>query len=112
MALYPNCKVTGLEVDAVQHAKNLFHLQRGIEFVEAGAQNVPFPDDAFDLALMLKSLHHVPIDLMDQALEEVARVLRTGSLFYVPEPIKREHSTISYVCTTMRVSSEVRRKWL
>jgi len=84
---YPHCKVTGLEVDAVQHAKNLFHLQRGIEFVEAGAQNVPFPDGAFDLALMLKSLHHVPIHLMDQALEEVARVLRTGSLFYVSEPI-------------------------
>ena len=87
LGLYPNCKVTGLEVDAIQHAKNLFHPQHGIEFVEAGAQNVPFPDDTFDLALMLKSLHHLPIQLMDQALEEVARVLRTGGLFYVSEPI-------------------------
>jgi len=84
---YPNCKVTGLEVDAIQHAKNIFQPQHGIEFVEAGAQNVPFPDGTFDLALMLKSLHHVPIHLMDQGLEEVARVLRTGSLFYVSEPI-------------------------
>lgn len=84
---YPNCKVTGLEVDAIQHAKNLFQPQNGIDFVEAGAQSVPFPYSSFDLALMLKSLHHVPIPLMDQALHEVARVLRPGSFFYVSEPI-------------------------
>lgn len=84
---YPSCTVTGLEVDAVQHAKNLARPQAGLTFVAAGAQAVPFGDASFDLALMLKSLHHVPLDLLDLALSEVARVLRPGSLFYVSEPI-------------------------
>ncbi len=84
---YPQCTVTGLEVDAVQHAKNLARAPAGVTFVAAGAQDVPFDDASFDLALMLKSLHHVPLDLLDRALSEVARVLRPGGLFYVSEPI-------------------------
>ena len=84
---YAQCTVTGLEVDAVQHAKNLARAPAGVTFVAAGAQDVPFGDASFDLALMLKSLHHVPLDWMDQGLREVARVLRPGSLFYVSEPI-------------------------
>lgn len=84
---WPLCRVTGLEVDAVQHAKNLAAPQAGLSFVAAGAQAVPFPDASFDLALMLKSLHHVPMSLMDQALSEVARVVRPGGFLYVSEPI-------------------------
>lgn len=84
---WPLCHVTGLEVDAVQHAKNLAHPQAGLSFVAAGAQSVPFADASFDLALMLKSLHHVPLDSMDRALAEVARVLRPGGHLYVSEPI-------------------------
>ena len=84
---YPQCRVTGLEVDAVQHTKNLDSPQAGLSFVAAGAQSVPFPDASFDGAMMLKSLHHVPMAEMDQALDEVARVLRPGGFFYVSEPI-------------------------
>ena len=41
----------------------------------------------FDLALMLKSLHHVPLDLLDVALAEAHRVLRPDGLLYVSEPV-------------------------
>jgi SAM-dependent methyltransferase len=37
--------------------------------------------------MMLKSLHHVPMALMDQALSEIARVLRPGGWLYVSEPV-------------------------
>ena len=84
---YPGSQVTGLEVDERQHAKNLAAPRAGLDFVAAGAQAVPFPDDSFDLALMLKSLHHVPLPLMAQALGEVARVLRPGGHLYVSEPV-------------------------
>jgi ubiquinone/menaquinone biosynthesis C-methylase UbiE len=84
---WPLCHVTGLEVDAVQHAKNLAAPQKGLAFVAAGAQAVPFADASFDLALMLKSLHHVPMAAMDQALVEVARVVRPGGFLYVSEPV-------------------------
>jgi SAM-dependent methyltransferase len=84
---FPACRVTGLEVDAVQQAKNSARPQAGLSLVSAGAEAVPFPDASFDLALMLKSLHHVPMPAMDLALKEIARVLRPGGFLYVSEPI-------------------------
>ncbi len=87
LALHPDSKVTGLEVDERQHAKNLASPQPGLQFVAAGAQAMPFPDASFDVALMLKSLHHVPMPLLGQALGEVARVLRPHGYLYVSEPV-------------------------
>ena len=84
---HPDSKVTGLEVDERQHAKNLASPQSGLQFIAAGAQAVPFPDSSFDVALMLKSLHHVPMPLLAQALVEVARVLRPCGYLYVSEPV-------------------------
>ncbi|MEY2687296.1 MAG: hypothetical protein RL375_1494 [Pseudomonadota bacterium] len=84
---HPDSRVTGLEVDERQHAKNLAAPQAGLTFVAGGAQDIAFADASFDLALMLKSLHHVPNSAMAQALAEVARVLRPGGLLYVSEPV-------------------------
>jgi ubiquinone/menaquinone biosynthesis C-methylase UbiE len=83
----PSCEITALEVDERQHAKNLLNRMQRLQFVAAGAQSIPFLTGAFDLALMLKSLHHVPVDLMGQALSEVHRVLRPNGLLYVSEPV-------------------------
>lgn len=84
---WPGTRVTGLEVDARQHAKNLASPEPGIEFLAGGAEALPFEDGRFDLVLMLKSLHHVPRPLMAQALAEAARVLRPGGHLYVSEPV-------------------------
>lgn len=83
---YPGCRITGLEVDQIQHAKNLVNLQEGLRFIAACAEAIPFPDAGFELALMLKSLHHMPL-AMDRALDEVVRVLRPGGCLYVSEPV-------------------------
>ena len=87
LARYPGSQVTALVVDQRQHAKNLLQATERLRFVQAGAQAVPFPAEHFDLALMLKSLHHVPLDLLGPALEEVHRVLRPHGLLYVSEPV-------------------------
>lgn len=87
LARYPACEVSGLDVDELQHAKNLRYPQRRLTFVQAGAQAIPFEAGRFDLALMLKSLHHVPLDQLSQALAEVHRVLRPKGLLYVSEPV-------------------------
>ena len=87
LRLFAACEVSALEVDERQHAKNLLQPQARLNFLQAGAQTIPFPDGRFDLALMLKSLHHVPLDLLDQALGEVHRVLRPEGLLYVSEPV-------------------------
>lgn len=84
---HPDAHVTALEVDERQHAKNLAAPAGRLHFVAAGAQAIPLADASFDLALMLKSLHHVPRPLMAQALGEAARVLRPGGHLYVSEPV-------------------------
>ncbi|WP_332871364.1 class I SAM-dependent methyltransferase [Rhodoferax ferrireducens] len=87
LARCPACEVTGLDVDERQNAKNLLNPQGRLNFVQAGAQSIPFEAARFDLALMLKSLHHVPLDQLSQALAEVRRVLRPKGLLYVSEPV-------------------------
>lgn len=84
---HPDSRVTGVEVDERQHAKNIAAVQAGLRFMVGVAESIPLPDASFDLALMLKSLHHVPMASMPRALSEVARVLRPGGQLYVSEPI-------------------------
>jgi SAM-dependent methyltransferase len=79
--------VFGLETDEIQHAKNMATPHPGLNFVLGSAAQVPFQDRSFDVALMLKSLHHVPMHQMGKALDEAARVLRPGGWLYVSEPV-------------------------
>ena len=84
----PGRRVTALEVDEIQHAKNL--LLGGlpnVEFRLAGAEAIPLPDASVDVAFMFKSLHHVPVESMGEGLREIARVLKPGAYAYVSEPI-------------------------
>lgn len=81
-------QVLALEVDEIQHAKNLQIADLpNVEFKLGGAQAIPAADGSFDVAFMFKSLHHVPVDLMDAALREIARVLKPGAHAYLSEPI-------------------------
>lgn len=80
--------ITALEVDEIQHAKNLLITDLPcVKFRLGGAESIPASDDDFDIVLMFKSLHHVPVDKMDQALTEIRRVLKPGGLAYISEPV-------------------------
>jgi len=80
--------ILALEVDRVQHAANLAAPPvAGVEFALGGAESIPADDATADIVLMLKSLHHVPDDALDQALGEVRRVLRPGGLAWIAEPV-------------------------
>jgi ubiquinone/menaquinone biosynthesis C-methylase UbiE len=77
-----------LEVDAIQYAKLLqIDDLPTVSFRQGGAEAIPAADATFDIVLLFKSLHHVPLDQMDQAIAEIRRVLKPGGLAYVSEPI-------------------------
>jgi SAM-dependent methyltransferase len=85
---FPELRITAMEVDRTQHDKNLaIDDLPNVRFVYGGAEAIDLPDGSVDTVVMLKSLHHVPVDLMPQALREIARVLRPGGLAYISEPV-------------------------
>ncbi len=80
--------VLALEVDAVQHARNLAAPPvPGLAFHLAGADAIPAADGTLEAVTMFKSLHHVPAQRLDASLAEVARALAPGGLLYVSEPV-------------------------
>ena len=80
--------IVALEVDEIQHARNLqIRDLPNVSFSVGGAEEIPVADASYDIVLMFKSLHHVPVDKMDQALAEIRRVLKPGGLAYLSEPV-------------------------
>ena len=81
-------EIVALEVDDIQHQRNLQIVDLPtVHFRHGGAEAIPAADESFDLVLMFKSLHHVPVQHMDAALSEIARVLKPGGLAWISEPV-------------------------
>ena len=66
----------GCEVVAIDQSEHMVSLtrQRGVDAVVGDAQELPFANEEFDVALAAWMLYHVPD--VDRALAEFARVLR------------------------------------
>lgn len=85
---FPSCRIEAFEVDRIQHAKNLkIDDLPNVRFRLGSAEAIDLPDASVDAVVMLKSLHHVPLDAMDRAMAEIHRVLRPGGLAYLSEPV-------------------------
>ena len=81
-------EIVALEVDDIQHRRNLEITDLPqVSFRHGGAEAIPAEDGSVDIVLMFKSLHHVPMPLMDQALGEIARVLKPSGLAWISEPV-------------------------
>ncbi len=84
---YPASRFIATEVDRVQHEKNLQLNLRNVDFRMEGAQAISEAENSLDIVWMLKSLHHVPAELMSAAMREIHRVLKPGGLAYFSEPV-------------------------
>ena len=83
-----NRQVTAFEVDEIAHKINLGITDLpNVKFCLSGAQNIPLDDESADVVFMFKSLHHVPLELMEPSLREISRVLKPGGLAYISEPV-------------------------
>ena len=81
-------QVVGLEADRARHAANMQSAPlASMTFLSGGGEAIPLPDQSIDVAVMIKSLHHVPLPLMDTALLEIRRVLVDHGHLYVSEPL-------------------------
>lgn len=58
-----------------------------VRFIAGVIGDVGLADASFDLVVMLKSLHHVPVAQMDDILRVIAEKLVPGGLLFVSEPV-------------------------
>ncbi len=80
--------ITAVEIDPIQHARHLTITDLPqVRFMRGVAQEIPLADNSVDIVVMFKSLHHVPLEAMDTALTEIARVLKPGGLAWISEPV-------------------------
>jgi len=80
--------ITALEVDEIAHQRNLQITDLpNVTFVLSGAQDIPLEDASVDVVFMFKSLHHVPMALMQQSMQEIWRVLKPAGQVYISEPV-------------------------
>ena len=85
---WPTVKIRALEVDRIQLERNQARNRHtNINYESGATQDIPCESESCDAVLMFKSLHHVPIDLLDQALDEIHRVLRPGGVAWFAEPV-------------------------
>jgi SAM-dependent methyltransferase len=81
-------RVAALEVSEEQLAAALAaDCGSGVRYVVGRAQALPLEDAAVDIAVFMRTLHHVPVEDMTQALKEARRVVRPGGTVYVAEPL-------------------------
>jgi len=80
-------QIIACEVDEIQHEKNLKEEIENIEFILAGAEDIPLEDCSIDFVFMFKSFHHVPKNMMQKALSEIKRVLKPNGIAYISEPL-------------------------
>ncbi len=80
--------VVGLEISQAQLATAVARGgPSGARYVVGRAQELPFDDGSFDVAVFMRTLHHVPPADLIPALREARRVLLPGGVVYVAEPL-------------------------
>ena len=81
-------RVTGVEISEGQLANAVARDPDGnARYLIGRAEQLPLEDASVDVALFMRSLHHVPIPELTHALAEARRVLRPGGIVYVSEPL-------------------------
>lgn len=81
-------RVVGVEISAQQLATAVAQDKgTGARYVVGEAQRLPLADASADLAVFMRTLHHVPGPSLVQALREASRVVRRDGLVYVAEPL-------------------------
>ncbi len=82
--------VSGVEaIDAdfnVVSANQKKNIGPGLNFSQGRAEDLEFKDNQFDLIVLIKSFHHVPVEKMEEALHEIMRVTKPGGHIYISEP--------------------------
>jgi SAM-dependent methyltransferase len=83
-------RVTGVEISDEQlAAARARDDAAGVTFAIGRAEGLPLADGSQDVVVFMRSLHHVPMERMTDALREARRVLRPGGAVWIAEPLPK-----------------------
>jgi SAM-dependent methyltransferase len=81
-------RMVAVEISEEQLAPAIAHDRgSGVRYLIGSAQELPLEDASVDVAVFMRTLHHVPKSDLMRALREARRVLRAGGVVYVAEPL-------------------------
>jgi SAM-dependent methyltransferase len=81
-------RVIGVEISESQLATAIEQDDgRGARYLVGRAERLPLDDASVDIAVFMRSFHHVPSEDLDAALAEARRVIRPDGAVYVAEPL-------------------------
>ncbi len=81
-------RVTGVEISESQLAEAVEQDDgSGARYLVGRAEQLPLDDASVDIAVFMRSLHHVPQAQLGAALVEARRVIRPDGAVYVAEPL-------------------------
>jgi ubiquinone/menaquinone biosynthesis C-methylase UbiE len=85
--------------------------QLNIRYQVGLVEDIPFPDNKFDIVLSSLMLHHLPNDLKYQGISEISRVLKPGGRFVAVDLDPPLIGNLRTIVDAMRVNgfTEIRR---
>lgn len=98
-------EVSSIDVSeaAINHARKKY---AGPEYIKSSAENIPFPDEAFDAIMAFEVIEHVPDPY--KALSEMRRVLKTGGSLFISTPNPRNlRNIIKHILLGMHYPDKV-----
>lgn len=105
----------GYEVAGVDASKEMLEFARennpGAEIYEADVDEIPFPDESFDIILSVEVLRHLPRSV--KAISEMARLLKPGGFCLVtaaPLLDSNGYSLINKLAHRVKISNLARHK--
>ncbi|MEM4389316.1 MAG: methyltransferase domain-containing protein [Candidatus Micrarchaeia archaeon] len=88
LAFAKNTSATGIDIDhqfiKAAKLKAVYLRRKKARFFVARAENLPFPDNYFDLVVCKTTLEHV--NDVEKAISEMVRVLKPGGWMYIEAP--------------------------
>lgn len=87
-------KVTGIDIDqeTIHHASDAYATCGKIEFFVQSAAQLSFPDSSIDVVVSFETIEHLPEEMQQQFLEEIARVLKKDGILIMSTPNKKIYS--------------------